>query len=541
VPARLDETWAARLDYYTEYIDPVRFPDQDFASFGELVRRKYPQLHPDVVLAFEDAAIEFVSRYRDSLFPSTPVIFFTRTATAARLPNSTGVIEPIDFAGTMDLVTALQPDVDQMFVVSGTSARDQAYVAAARAQFARFQPRVRFTYLSGLPMAELDARLASLPEHSAVYPLLVSQSSNASFFRPHDVTERMATLASRPVYAWHEQQLGDGLVGGSLLQLAPGLSLVADSANRVLSGAAADTIPVAHPHQQLQRVDARALQRWGISEARVPAGFTIDFQEPTVWQRYWRYLLAAGVVVVAQSLLIGGLLLQARRRKRAEAQLRQSQRALSQSYERIRDIGGRLLTAQEAERSRIARDLHDDITQQMAVLAVNLHSIGGTEQAREDLARIAQGVHDLSHRLHPEALRALGLAGALRSLQQEQVRAGLPVTFEHDEIPKTLSPEITVCIFRVVQEALQNAAKYSGAKKVSVALRYGDDGLTLTIVDDGVGFDVEQAWGRGLGLISIQERVEAAGGRVTVESSPGNGSRFVVRVPAQRPAAIGAA
>jgi signal transduction histidine kinase len=531
ITARLEGAWGAHLDYYTEYIDPARFPDADFRAFGEFMQHKYPGLQPDVVLAFEGSAIEFVTRYRERLFPAAPVIFFTRDATAARLPNSTGVIEPINFARTLDLLFAVQPDVDQIFVISGASTRDKAYEAAARAQFAPFASKVRFTYLSGLPIADLEARLGSLPPRSVVYPLLISQTASDLFYKPQDLNQRIPSIANRPSYGWHEDLLGRGIVGGSLLQLEPGLRMMAESAEKVLAGEAADRIAVARPQQQIGRVDARQLRRWGLSAARVPVGFAILFEEPTLWRRYGPYLLAIGAVVVGQSLLIGGLLIQARRRRRAEQQLRTSQAELRRSYERIRDIGGRLLTAQEAERSRIARDLHDDITQQMAVLAVDLHSVGGTEQARDHLARIAQSVHDLSHRLHPEALRALGLVGALRSLQQEQARAGLPVTFVHDEIPNSLSAALTLCLFRVVQEALQNAAKYSRASNVTVDLRHAAGGeVTLTITDDGVGFDVEQARGRGLGLISIQERVAAAGGTVTVESSPGAGSRWVVRV-----------
>jgi signal transduction histidine kinase len=273
----------------------------------------------------------------------------------------------------------------------------------------------------------------------------------------------------------------------------------------------------------------------------VPAGTVIQFQELTIWDRYRGYILSAAALVVAQTLLIAGLLVQGRRRQQAERQLRKSQAELRTSYDRIRDVGGRLLTAQEAERSRIARELHDDISQQLALLEMDLKMSGQEEDALSRLHGIARSVHELSHRLHPARLQLLGLVPSLRSLQREQSRSGIGVEFIHDDIPGPLSPELTLCLFRVVQEALQNAVKYSGARELSVDLQHDRGELMLTIVDDGVGFDVERAWGKGLGLISIKERVEASGGRLTIQSSPGAGTRLQVKVPLtieHRPATV---
>src|SRR6185436_1600685 len=320
-----------------------------------------------LVIAIENAAVEFVTRYRERLFAGIPVVFFTRDATKQRLPNSTGIIEPIDFTGSIELMRALQPEVTQVFVISGASARDRSYEAVAREQFKRFEPQLTFTYLSGLTVLELERRLGELPPKSVVFPLLVSQSGDGNF-KPREINARIPQIANRPTYGWHERHHGDGYVGGSLLQLEPGLGMLADRAVRVLDGEPADSIEVGHPHLQTKRIDWRQMQRWGISEARVPAGFIVDFQDTSVWTRYRPYVIVAGVILLAQSLLIAGLLVQARRRRYAERELRQSQMDLTRSYERIRDVGGRLLTAQEAERSRIARELHDDISQQMALL-----------------------------------------------------------------------------------------------------------------------------------------------------------------------------
>jgi signal transduction histidine kinase len=239
-------------------------------------------------------------------------------------------------------------------------------------------------------------------------------------------------------------------------------------------------------------------------------------------------------------MLIAGLLVQRVRRRQAEEQVRGSQAELQKSYVRIRDLGARLLNAQEGERARIARELHDDVSQQMALLEIDLELIGrAVPITEEDLANealrrardVAKSVHDLSHRLHPAKLRLIGLVPALNGLQRELTQSDLAIRFTHDNVPSGISPEVTLCIFRIVQEALQNAIKYSRARHASVHLAGGPSGLILTISDDGVGFDVEKAWGKGLGLISISERLDAIGGTFQIHSTSGVGTRLDIAIP----------
>jgi len=154
--------------------------------------------------------------------------------------------------------------------------------------------------------------------------------------------------------------------------------------------------------------------------------------------------------------------------------------------------------------------------------------------ARDALNRtkgISSSVHDLSHRLHPARLRLIGLVAALQGLQRELPQSDIVVTVTHDNVPPGLPPELTLCLFRVAQEALQNAFKYSKARKLTVHLGGGPAQITLTIADDGVGFDVDAAWGKGLGLVSMSERLDAIGGRLEIRSRPGAGTLIAVNVP----------
>ncbi len=309
---------------------------------------------------------------------------------------------------------------------------------------------------------------------------------------------------------------------------------------RVLGGERADAIPISTADTDVNQVDWRQLRRWGISESRVPRDTRVLFREPSAWDRYRVYILGAATVLLAQTLLIAGLLVQRRRRRLAEAQVRGGEEALRNTHERIRDLGSRLLHAQDTERSRIARELHDDISQQIALLSIDLELLSAAVpsdtgalagEALDRVHEIARSVHDLSHQLHPAKLRLIGLVGALQSLQRELSRSGQTITFTHEQVPSTLPPDLTVTLFRVVQEALQNAIKHSRARTVGVHLRGGPDGLALTVADDGAGFAVDEAWGKGLGLMSIGERVEAVGGTFDIQSRAGGGTSVTITVP----------
>jgi signal transduction histidine kinase len=541
LPPLLDAGVPEGVDYYSEYIDQVRFTQPDYqAAFRDFLKRKYKPQRFDLVIAMGDLPLEFVTKNRDVVFDESPIVFYSNGPAPRRLNNATGIVVQLNFSGTLSLVTELQPDVRQVFVVTGGGSGDKTYEDAAREQFRAFEPRFSFTYLSGLPTGDLEKRLGSLPPHSIVYYTVVNRDGAGQNFHPLEYAERVSAAANAPTYSWIDSTINRGVLGGNLKDLQRQTHAVGELAVRVLRGERADSIPVSAPDLNEDEVDWRQLRRWGLSEASLPKGTIVRFREPSTWDRYRFYIIGAIAVVLAQTVLIAGLLVQRVRRRQAEEQVRGSQAELQKSYVRIRDLGARLLNAQEGERARIARELHDDVSQQMALLEIDLEVLGhAVPITEEDLAAdalrrardVAKSVHDLSHRLHPAKLRLIGLVAALNGLQRELSQADLKITFSHDNVPSGISPEVTLCIFRVVQEALQNAAKYSRARNVSVHLAGGPSGLILTISDDGVGFDVEQAWGKGLGLISIGERLDAIGGTFQIHSTPGMGTRLDITVP----------
>jgi signal transduction histidine kinase len=263
-------------------------------------------------------------------------------------------------------------------------------------------------------------------------------------------------------------------------------------------------------------------------------------------------VLGALGVVIAQLLLIAVLLAQRARLRRADNTIRASEASLRASYERIRQLAGRLINAQEAARASIARDLHDDVCQRLAHVSLGVsslkHATGNvqdatTQQLLDELDRDASntfdGIRRLSHDLHPATLRLLGLVPALRSHCNEVAkRHGVAVQFSADDPAAAAHPDVAVCLFRIAQESLRNGVQHGNAEHLTVTLRHSGNWLELEVTDDGRGFDLSDTPGHaGLGLVTMEERVNLVGGTVSVKSEIGRGTTVRARVPAESPVA----
>jgi len=272
-------------------------------------------------------------------------------------------------------------------------------------------------------------------------------------------------------------------------------------------------------------------ERWKEMHKRALAGETLRAEEDrwdrkgsTAWIRWelrpWR----------APSGIVGGILIFAEditHRKQME--------------EAISSISRKLIESQEQERARIGRELHDDINQRLALLAVELERLQDdpselrthVQELRKQLIEISNDVQGLSHELHSSKLEYLGALRAMKGWCREfGERQGIQIEFKSFEANISLPREIGLCLFRVLQEALHNAAKYSGVKRIEVEVREDSSEIHLLVSDLGRGFDLETATqGRGLGLTSMQERVRLINGIIEIQSKPMGGTIVNVRVP----------
>jgi PAS domain S-box-containing protein len=216
-----------------------------------------------------------------------------------------------------------------------------------------------------------------------------------------------------------------------------------------------------------------------------------------------------------------------------------------QAEEALAGMTRKLIEAQEQDRARIGRDLHDDINQKLALLAIDIerlrdHTSDSAAETRTGLAKIRDrvtalgaDVQSLSHQLHSPQLQILGIVAAMRGFCREfAAHQKVAVDFIHDKIPKGVPHEVSLCLFRVLQEALHNAVKHSNVRQYDVRLGYSASEIRLTVSDHGTGFSREAAMsGSGLGLVSMRERVRLVNGTIVINSNPQHGTSINVRVP----------
>lgn len=240
-----------------------------------------------------------------------------------------------------------------------------------------------------------------------------------------------------------------------------------------------------------------------------------------------------------------GFMVDITRRKQAEEALRTSTAALRHSHAQIQHLAGKLLAAQEEERKRVARELHDDVNQKLAALAITLSKMkkgldpskvvhDQVAELQRRTTELTDDVRRLSHRLHPATMEHVGLVTALKSYcAQFSSTAGIPVQTNLPDDLEPVSPDVALCLYRITQESLQNITKHSGAREACVTLTKKDGHLRLFVSDAGVGFDVQREDTKGgLGLVSMEERVRLVGGTLVLKSRPGTGTELEARVPA---------
>lgn len=525
------------IDLHVEAAEFSHFPSEHYdALLADFLAAKYQSLpedhRPQVIVAVWSSAYRFFKHYRDILFPRVPLVFAgvdpRELDAIGPLPLSTGVITQADITGTLEAALVLQPSVQRALFILGSTPWEQRLLTPLRGVAEQFADRLAFDYLLGESPPRMGEVLSGLPSNTLVFFLNYFGDKAGNTYVPAEVLEDIAPFSAVPIYGIAETYLDRGLVGGHLYSPPRVGQMTGKLVLRLLQGESADAIaPVAAPN--IWAFDARALERWGLSEAKLPPGSEVRFRPVNFWGEYRAYILAALVAVILQTLLIARLLHERRVRQRAE--------------QRTQALGLKLITAQEEERAELARNLHDSVQQQLGVLAMNAAGlqqelaragIHGPAPAllRERLVGLCGEVRAYAHRLHPPALDDLGLAEVLsdecaRCTQALGIRVRLVINPALAAPPRTIG----LTLYRIVQEALHNVAKHAGAHEVLVTLEPERGGLRLGIHDDGRGFAPGPATRPGLGLFTIRERLQAIGGTLQIDSTPGEGTSILVSVP----------
>jgi signal transduction histidine kinase len=505
-------------------------------SMAETFRRRYTFVKFDLVITSGTPALQFAIQYREKIFPGAPIVFTqigTREFEGQTFPGATGLTVPVGLRETIELALRLHPDAKQVAVIAGW---DKYWLGAAQAELLRYQDKVKEIDFVGPASPELLDRAAALPPHTVVL-FQLSPSDDRPAFGALDVLTAIAEKL--PTYsAWPQLCLNHGCIGGAFADIRKEALEIGEIAARVLSGERPGDIPIEHSSYLQTTVDWRALRRWNIPESALPEGSVVLFRAPDFWEKYRRYVIGGIVILVFQSVLIVALALGAHRRQKLVNQLK--------------DLSRRLIDAQEGERRRIARELHDDLNQRVVLLqshieasdaSVNGHLSNKISELSREARDISTGISHLSHQLHSSALDILGLEPALRGLVRDlSLTHNLHMDFVCEDQLVPFSAEVQLCLFRVAQEALSNAVKHSGAGAVEVVLCHNsrEKAVTLSVRDNGKGFDPQKLQTDSLGLISMRERLRLVDGELLIHSSPTRGTEVIanVRIEKAREAAV---
>jgi signal transduction histidine kinase/ABC-type uncharacterized transport system substrate-binding protein len=548
---RLLERSAQKIELDAEYLDLARFAEPGHeALMAKFLRDRFANRQPDLVMLIGGDALPFVIKHRDDFAPHVPVIFLgvSRQGYAAAKPPSdvTGHVIDLDLNldKTIALAERLQPEARHMFVVAGSGLVDRRWQSIARAVVEARERRLETTYLFNFPYDELIAKVSQLPKDSILILLSVFRDGNGRALMPSEVATGLINASSVPVYAPYPYPVR-GFVGGFSESYEAMGRTAADIALEILAGRDPASIPPQPSSEATYRVDYEAMQRWGLNEENLPHGAAVLYREPGVWELYRRYIVAAISLIALQSILIAALFVQRARRRTAETDNRRKESALRISYEQLRHLAGRLINAQDEERRRIARELHDDVGQRVASLSIGLSSLrrrlpDSTDSAKFELSRLqrlavtlAEDMRDLSHDLHHGVLEHAGLPEALRERCEEITRASnTSIDLHVAEGWTEVTDDVKLCLYRVAQEALRNIAKHAHARTGCISVARENGHVVMKIADDGDGFDANESDRQcGLGLLSMRERVKMLGGTIEIISAPKAGTVATICIP----------
>ncbi len=321
-----------RVEFYTEYLDLVRFPSRSYATnLVKLLKLKFSEQKPDLIVPVSYAAVQFLLGEGKELFPGTPMVALfcvrrldersLRIATETAGRGITGVAVTEEPARTVDLAFRLQPDTQRVVVVVGSSPVENFWLEQLKQDFSAYRRRVEVTYLTGLSVGELLQQVAKLPPHTIILTTFFFEDARGQFFLPEEALDLITRAAPVPVYGIYASYIGHGIVGGRMTNSENLGRQMAGLAQRVLNGENAGGIPIVIDNSAQDTVDWRQLQRWRISEKRLPPTTVEVFREPSVWERYKSTIVVVIAFCILETVLILALLFNAGRRRRAEKAL----------------------------------------------------------------------------------------------------------------------------------------------------------------------------------------------------------------------------
>lgn len=540
---KLRSSLPGRLQIYHEGLENFRIPNDKYETeLVTMLARKYEGILIDVIVPFGQPALQFCLKNHDKLFTGSPVVFAvqdeSRVAGMSLGPNVTGVWGKLELRPSLELALSFHPRTQNVIVVATENSLGKYMVSLAQKEFASFQDKLQFTYLTKLTIDELRQRLSSLPANSVILFLTFSVDSQGKSLSPTEQLAYVTPTANAPIYVVTQPYFLDGVVGGYLISYEALGTQLADVTLKILAGQRTEDISTP-PVDGVSMFDWRQLRRWGIDEAKVPSSSTVLFREETFWEKYKGRIILGLSIMVFQALLIAGLLIQRKQRGLVT-------RRLTRSEQDLQRLTGRLIHVQDEEQRRIAAELHDGLGQSLSIIrnraTLCKEDISDQESVLEQLEEISataasaiSEVRDIAHNLRPYELDRLGLTAAIKAMvRRVSAATSLQVSLELDEVDGLLSSAAETSIYRIVQEGLNNVIKHANASEVHVAIKKNTSEILISVRDNGRGINAVGMNGNGkkngFGLYGIAERARMVGGVLSIESNPEFGTHLMVRL-----------
>jgi signal transduction histidine kinase len=550
---------ADRMEIYNETLDLSRFGSNDYQLLlRDFLQAKYADKKIDVAIAILSPSLVFLLNYGSVIFPGTPIVFcgIDKTELGNRpLPTHVrGILVKREFAPTVEIALSLHPKTERAVVVAGTSDFDTKLLEQAKIDFGFYEERLHFQYLTTLSLQDLLTELSHLPPRTLVFYTTVFRDSTGETFAPLEVVERVSAAANAPTYGFLDQYVGRGIVGGSVSSLSAHGLEAAKLALQVLAGTEALGPQVYEVPTNKLLFDWRQLQRWEISESKLPAGSEIRFHDLSTWEQYKTQILAITAAILVQALLIGWLLHERQYRRRAETTARETFSELTHM--------NRMATAGELS-AAIAHEIRQPITGMVTMANAALRWLSREKpdigRAQDAMTKVVAAGHHASDVITnvrglfgkdtqekiPTDLNTLiqsVLAVVSVDLRKHSIESQLTLG---EKLPPVVGNEVQLeqVILNLVMNAIEsmNSAE---PRVLSIKSEITEhNGVRVSIADTGSGISLTnlnrvfkpmfttKARGMGMGLSICKSIIESHNGRIWVTAGTPRGSIFQFELP----------
>jgi signal transduction histidine kinase/ABC-type uncharacterized transport system substrate-binding protein len=421
------------IDLYEASLATARSGDVEEGPFADYLRALFAKRQPDLVVAISSPAIRFIQEHRDQLFPSVPAVFMgveqRRIPPAALTKHDALVVTAIDFNLIVENILKVLPNTTNIAVVLGNSPNEQYWLEQLRAEFKPLENRVAFTWFNELSFEQMLQRAATLPPNTAIFFALLSVDAAGVPHEEGTAMVRLSSVTNAPIFSYSDAFLGHGIVGGPMIPVSSVGRQAASAGVRILGGEAPGDINTPPIKAGTPRYDWRELQRWNISESRLPAGSKIYFRSPGMWEQYWPQMTGGLAALLLQAMIISWLVVERRRRYFAEAE------ASSRRREVVRL--NRVTTANVLS-SSIAHELNQPLG---AILSNTEAAQVLLKASPPDLTQIGEILSDIIRDEQRAGEIILGLRNLLHDRKETDLQA-LDLNDTVPELVKIVSPEI---------------------------------------------------------------------------------------------------